>query len=91
MTSESVGQSSNQAGANGAIGASPLTCFPSVTCSDSETDVALHLPVCGEAVQGHHRAGSEGSQWPPGLILLQQDRHGQQGESHCLTMVGESP
>lgn len=48
--------------------------------SDGEADVAVHLPVCGQAVQGDHRAGGEGRQPSSQLLLLHQDRHGRQGE-----------
>lgn len=48
--------------------------------TDGEADVAVHLPVCGQAVQGDHRAGGEGRQPSSQLLLLHQDRHGRQGE-----------
>lgn len=48
--------------------------------SDGEADVAVHLPVRGQAVQGDHRAGGEGRQPSSQLLLLHQDRHGRQGE-----------
>lgn len=48
--------------------------------SDGEADVALHLPVCGQAVQRDHRAGREGRQPPSQHLLLHQDRHGRQGD-----------
>lgn len=48
--------------------------------SDGEADVAIHLPVCGQALQGDDRASGEGRQPLPQLLLLHQDRHGRQGE-----------
>lgn len=44
--------------------------------SDSETDVAFYLSVCGQAVQTDDRAGGERRQPSPQLLLLHQDRHG---------------
>lgn len=52
----------------------------SVLLSDGEADVAVHLPVRGQAVQGDHRAGGEGRQPSSQLLLLHQDRHGRQGD-----------
>lgn len=52
----------------------------SVLPSDGEADVAVHLPVRGQAVQGDHRAGGEGRQPSSQLLLLHQDRHGRQGD-----------
>lgn len=53
-----------------------FVCIP----SDSETDVAIHLPVCGETVPRDDRTGGEGVQRPPQHLLLQQGRHGRQSE-----------
>lgn len=53
-----------------------LLCPP----SDGEADVAVHLPVCGQAVQGDDRAGGEGGQPSSRFLLLHQDRHGRQGD-----------
>lgn len=55
-----------------------------ISPSDSEADVALHLPVCGEAVPRDHRASGEGVQLPPQHLLLQQDRHRRQSEPRSV-------
>lgn len=63
-------------------GENTLILLSSYPLSDGETDVALHLPVCGETVPRDNRASSEGVQRPPQHLLLQQDRHRRQSECH---------
>ena len=63
---------------------SDVFCIP----SDSETDVALHLPFCGESAPRDDRAGGEGVQLPPQHLLLQPDRHWRQSERLLLFLPG---